>query len=143
MNLLRRFRVWWNKICEKYLRTDDMTHLASHGSMEQELKENILRGGTVTGFVGDVELRRKIGIWQNDYRERYRKNFHPVEDARRGEALLKSVRDGSYQPALNMFWKGMTPAELLKDLEENGFQGNFDYPGGFEKFKYDVEHDVV
>lgn len=59
------------------------------------------------------------------------------------EITLKAVENGTYDYESMHVGPGLTPKELLEQLEKNPSGHFFDYPGGFEKFKYDVEHGII
>lgn len=77
-------------------------------------------------------------------RDEYRKSHkNPAELAERGRKILEAMDAGTYECDMNHIQHGMTPKELLDEMEKDSRGWFFDYPGEFEQFKYDVEHGII
>lgn len=51
---------------------------------------------------------------------------------------LQQQKNGTYAAKEGLYGHGLSPEERLIEIERDGFQGSFDYPGGFEQYKKDI-----
>lgn len=67
-------------------------------------------------------------------REKRRKEIEQMINNRKTK-----IKNGEITIENHVTSNGLTPKQLLKNIQENGLPTYFDYPGGFIQFKKDVE----